>query len=276
MISLPELQTAFVGSVVSEAPATLLALVAGDASEAPARLAIYRNNVLSRLTKSLRETFPVVCRLVDERFFDYVVDGYIRTALPTKGCLGHYGDTFPAFLAAFPAASELPYLPDVARLEWIMHRVQRTETIPTLPLTTLATLDGDPAEVRLRLAPWLGYLSSVYNVDEIWAAHHADRSLGGLQVISMNLALQVQGLEELSLSRLPPATWVFRSALAGGDTLGEAVTLTTRIFPLFDLASALSALFREGCVVGLDTHHGIRGAAARGARRPLSDAGDSR
>jgi hypothetical protein len=267
MIALHELQTAVGRSITSEAPLALLGFITGDASEASARLSIYRNNVLSRLAKSLRETFPVVCRLVDERFFDYAAHAYIRTALPTEGCLADYGGTFPAFLAAFPAASEIPYLPDVATLEWSIHRAQRASPLPTLPLAALADEEGDPAMVRLRVAPWLGYVSSRYNVDQIWAAHGPEGLPGGLQVESMNLPLQVYGLDGLSLSRLAPATWVFRSSLARGDTLGEATEITIGTFPQFDLAADLSALFRDGCVVGLETASGVRGITRGGGQQ---------
>jgi hypothetical protein len=277
MIALPELQSAFGRSITSDAQNTMLALIAGEPSEAPARLAIYRNNVLSRLTKSLRETFPVVCRLVDERFFDYAADAYIRTALPTEGCLAKYGDSFAAFLAAFPAASEIPYLPDVARLEWSIHRAQLSAPLPTAHLAALASLEHDPAEIRLRLAPWLDYVTSGYNVDDIWSAHQSAGFLGGLRVVSMNCPLQVHGLHESPLRRLTPATWVFRSALAGGETLGEAAARAMRIFPCFDLTQALSTLFSEGCVVGLDlnsnTDPSIREASACRAQPLPSDAG---
>jgi hypothetical protein len=251
MIALPELQAALGRSITSDVPAALLSLIAGDAAEAAARLSIYRNNVLLRLTKSLRETYPVVCRLVDERFFDYAADAYIRTALPTEGCLSDYGDTFPAFLAAFRAASSLPYLPDLASLEWCVHCALRAAPLPTLRIESLAAQNCDPAMLRLRIAPWLGYLASRYNVDRIWAAHQPEGLPGSLQVESTNVSLEVNGLGGLTFRQLTPATWVFRSSLARGDSLGDATKVTLNTFPHFDLTAALSALFHQGCVVSI-------------------------
>ena len=39
------------------------------------RIQVYRNNRLITLGEALKATFPVVCRLVDERFFDYALGG---------------------------------------------------------------------------------------------------------------------------------------------------------------------------------------------------------
>jgi len=39
-------------------------------------------------------TFPVVCRLVDRRFFGFAADRYIHDHLPAGPCLFEYGGTF--------------------------------------------------------------------------------------------------------------------------------------------------------------------------------------
>ena len=95
--------------------------IEADGLAPEARLEIYRHHVLTTLTSALEATFPVVCRLVDRRFFAYAADRYLRAHPPTGPCLFEYGDSFPDFLAAFPPCRDLAYLPDVARLEWAMN-----------------------------------------------------------------------------------------------------------------------------------------------------------
>jgi hypothetical protein len=73
-----------------------------DGLASRARLEIYRHHVRTSLTSVLEATFPVICRLVDRRFFAYAADTYLRAHPPTGPCLFEYGDGFPDFLAAFP------------------------------------------------------------------------------------------------------------------------------------------------------------------------------
>ena len=99
MLSLRELQTEFRRAILGqgETSVALRNAVAHDPF-AEERLAIYRNNVLASLTAVLRDTFPVVCRLVDERFFAYAAHEFVCWRPPSRPALSEYGAAFPLFL----------------------------------------------------------------------------------------------------------------------------------------------------------------------------------
>jgi Putative DNA-binding domain len=69
MTTLHEVQVAFRRAVLMGQVAPLATLIVADALAAEERIPVYRNNVFASLTKALRDTFPVVCRLIDEQFF---------------------------------------------------------------------------------------------------------------------------------------------------------------------------------------------------------------
>lgn len=153
MLTLHELQYDFRRFLIGETPEPLLRLVDGVGFEPKSRLSIYRNNMLVTLTATLKATFPVVCRLVDDRFFEYAANGFIQHNLPASPCLIEYGEDFPEFLDRFPPAGVLGYLADVARLEWAINRVVHAPLAEQrMPLTSLLYASGDPAEVRLNIA----------------------------------------------------------------------------------------------------------------------------
>src|SRR5262249_59736878 len=85
------------------------------------------HTTLATLPAVLEPAYPVVSALVDRRFFGYAADAFIRRHPPAGARLGEDGADVPEFLAAFPPCAHLPYLPDVARLEWAVHRA------PTAP-----------------------------------------------------------------------------------------------------------------------------------------------
>src|SRR5262249_49195648 len=105
--------------------ARVIGLIAGDGLAPEARLAIYQHHVTSSLTAVLEGAYPVVCWLVDPRFFAYAAEVYIRANPPASPCLQEYGASFADFLRSFPPCRHLAYLPDVARLEGAMHSALR-------------------------------------------------------------------------------------------------------------------------------------------------------
>jgi hypothetical protein len=242
------------------APAELLQLIYGDGFDPSARLSIYRNNVVARLTDALSATYPVVCKLVDRRFFAYAADIFIQRNLPAGACLVEYGADFPSFLAEFPPAAKLKYLPDVARLEWNIHRVLRFVRHQGISIAALGEVRGDPARISLHITPSIRFVASPYAIDQIWMAHQGDETWVDLRLSHAGVHLQVSGGDGLRLVNLPPPSWEFRSRLADGETLGKACAMATAISSEFDPVLALTGLFNEGLVVGLMADSGSSGS----------------
>jgi hypothetical protein len=117
------------------------------------RFAVHRRHFVHSLTRALENTFPAVVNLVDARFFAYAADAFIRAHPPSSPCLFEYGEELPGFLERFPPCDGLPYLGDVARLEWAMHAAFH------------AADDAPPGAVFL---PSVFFISSQWPVYAIW------------------------------------------------------------------------------------------------------------
>lgn len=256
MLTLRELQSGFCRSVTGPAADELLLLIAGDGLDPAARLSIYRNNVVTRLTDALSTTYPVVCKLVDRRFFDYAAEKFLGNCLPASGCLSAYGADFPSFLAEFPPAAEPKYLPDVARLEWAVHSVRHVAALPPMSIAALAETTGDPSLLKLHLSPAARFIASPYAIDRIWIAHQEDHAWDELRLGSAGVQLQISGINGLSIVNLPISTWEFRARLAEGESLGTSIAAGMSASSHFDPSSALASLFGEGIVVGLTAEPG--------------------
>ena len=102
----------------------------------------------------LRETFPAVCRLVDERFFAYAAHEFICRHPPECAVLAEYGGRFPDFLAGFAPCRELVYLADVARLEWLMNVAADAAHADPIAAMTLGDVAAEDApRLTLQLHP---------------------------------------------------------------------------------------------------------------------------
>ena len=84
---------------------------------APKRFAVYRNNVVVSLVDALGAAYPGVKTMVGEAFFDALARAYVVQSPPDSPLMIFYGAGFADFLSAFPPVQQLPFLPDLARLE---------------------------------------------------------------------------------------------------------------------------------------------------------------
>lgn len=252
MPTLREVQAEFRQTLLGEADAAV-ETVAGDGLAPEARLRIYRHHVVTTLTEALKTTFPVVCRLVDERFFAYAADRYIARTPPAAPCLFEYGASFPDFLADFPPCCHLEYLPDVARLEWAMNAaLHADDAAPLDPATLGAVAPADAGRLLLRFDPSIALLESPWPLDRLWAANQPDGDPAAtvdLGAGGVRLEIRRRG-DDVVWRSLDPATFAFRQALAGGTPLEGAAGAALAVDTGFDLAAGLLDLLEEEAVVG--------------------------
>ena len=251
MSMLLELQMRLSQAVLGGDTAEIVAAIQGDGLDPAARVGIYRNHAFTTLGDALQETFPVVCRLVDQRFFAYAAHEYLREHPPHSRCLVEHGADFADFLAGFKPCKDLPYLADIARFEWALNIAGTVREATPLQAETLAAVPpGEAAYIGLRLQPSLSWFASFWPIDAIWQANKEeevppiDLTSGGT-----NLEIRRSG-EEVSWRRLDPGTFAFRTALADGLVLVAAMTAATLTDPAFDLTVALRQVLGEGLAVG--------------------------
>ena len=139
------------------------------------RLQVYQNNFKLSLTNNLAAIYPVIERLVGEQFFKYACDEFIRNHPSRHGNLHKYGDEFAAFLSSFDPARSLPYLADMARLEWAYHEVFHEASANKLDIQALQQVKEDQyPNIIFSLHPASRLLASRYPLTKIWQANQVD------------------------------------------------------------------------------------------------------
>ncbi|MGQ0656658.1 MAG: HvfC/BufC N-terminal domain-containing protein [Chromatiales bacterium] len=252
MPSLREVQFAFAEAVFHGRDTPLGEQIRANGLSGARRLQIYRNNVFASLTSALRAVYPVVERLVGEGFFRYAAHEYIRRHPSTSGNLHDFGTALPAFLSSFETAATLPYLPDMARLEWAYHQVFHALEHAPFNLGALGTIRPEhyPA-LRFKLHPASWLVASDYPVLRIWQVNQdnyagdqrVDLAEGGVRVlvIRQNLEVQMQPLGE--------GEYALLRALAAGDALAQAYEKALAVQADFDLIACLKQHVSRGTLV---------------------------
>jgi hypothetical protein len=213
------------------------------------RFAVYRNNVVTSLVNALRTKFPATERIVGEEFFAAMARVFVTAHPPRSKILHAYGDDFGDFIAAFAPAAELPYLPDVVRLE--AARTRAYHAADAEPLSVAAFQDIDPDRVgsmHLTLHPSLQVICSRHPVLTIWSMNAGELPLGLIDDTQAEDALVIRPGIEVIVRMLPPGGAAFIHALANGSRLDEAAAHAADTDDRFDLTANLAGLISSGAV----------------------------
>lgn len=225
--------------------------VAEHAGRAPdKRFAIYRNNVMVSLTGALAARFPAVKRIAGDDFFEAAARAFASRSPPRSPLMMTYGEEFPGFLARLDSIADVPYLPDVARLEAARTRAYHAADAPPLTAADLASVSQETlADLCFDLHPSLDIISSRFPVVTIWAMNAGDLELAEISDWSAETALVVRPALDVEVRRLPPGADIFLNSLAAGNRLADAAGAALAQSPDFDLAANLAALFSTGLAV---------------------------
>jgi hypothetical protein len=238
---LRELQSQLKAAILDGNLEAVASFVRPDRLAAVDRLRIYRHHTQTSLATALADNFPVTCRLVGKNFFDAAARRYMAECPPGEPCLSAYGATFPDFLARFEPAQALPYLPDVARLEWLRIEVTHAPDQAPLDLRALAALPPEAQRtLKLALLPVARLLASLYPIDRIWLANRetdvpaVDLNDGGCRLIVTGSA------EGCRFDRLDAGAFEFFARAAQNKTLAQAAENAAAADTAFDLVQALA------------------------------------
>jgi len=271
MPSLREIQAAFAAALLDAGCARNAPSIRADGISPEQRLAFYRTNVFENYRKALSATYPATERLVGTACFARLAREYSTRFWSRSGDVGAHGERFPDFLAAHPIARQLPYLQDLARLEWAIEECfYESDRLP-LDLQRLAAVPATlTAVLRFQLAPSVRLLGSAFPLLRIWQmsmsadtdAEEVHLSEGGVRLLvhRVAFAVQVEAVGEAELAML--------RALHTGYGFGEAFDCAYALDAGFDAAAFLQKHVASGLVCDF--------ALAAEVNAPLLGSGDQR
>lgn len=229
-------------------------LAAWNGSDPAVRLAVYRNNVMVSLLGVLADTFPVTHELVGDAFFRAMGQCFVRARPPQSPVMAEYGAGFADFIAGFAPAGTLPYLPDVARLEWLrvvaLHAAD-AEPLPAARIAALLAEHPDLGAWRLRMHPSFAVLRSDYAAVSIWAAHQCAGDLALIDPDQGESAWIVRPDLEVTVIPIDSAGGAFAAALLDGLPLAAAIAAVDEAGLHLDLPATLAALIRARALISM-------------------------
>lgn len=244
-----ELESAFARALRDPDSAVPSGLRAGSAG----RFDVHRNNMVAGLVDALRSTYPAVERLVGEAYFAAAARAYVRAEPPQSPVLLNYGGTFADFLESLPSADSVPYLGDVARLEWARLRALHAADAVPGSMQALAGLDEVALEtVRLELHPSLWLLRSQWPVVSLWLDCMGRGSSAKVDLDVPESAVVIRPVLHVRVHSPSSGVAELLAAVQAGATLGAAMRRSMTSDDPGDLAAQLRCVFDIGAVTAVN------------------------
>lgn len=227
----------------------------------------YRGNACAAANATLAATFPTVAALVGDASLRLLARAYRQAEPPARGDLAWFGEQLPDFIAASTDLAELPWLADVARLDWALAQAEAAPDAEPDRASLALLAELDPAALRLRLAPGSALLESRWPVVTIWQAHQApepgsaDASQAALADADSRWALVRAALAgrrgetalvwrdgwRARVAAPAPAEAALIGALLSGASLGDALQAAG---PALDFGAWLAGALQTGRLLG--------------------------
>jgi len=250
---LHNLQKDFVTVALGDQSAALVSRIRAKTGTVERRLSIHRTNTLNSLTDVLRAAFPVCERIVGKKFFRRIASAFIETHPPQRPALFTYGEDLPEFLNQFAPAQAIPYLADVARLEWAR---MESYFAHDANLLNPKTLDAIPPEqlktVIFKVHPSYRLIQSSFPVFTTWEVNQPEYG----EIPELDFSESERGSvlrigHQIVQRKLSEPEFHWLKLITAGEMLGNATASVMSTTPSFDLQETLKIVLVEGVICGI-------------------------
>jgi hypothetical protein len=176
-----------------DAAAAVAPVAIDDVELARRRLGAYVGGYPARLHEALDEAYPAIHNIVGHDTFAALMRRYRATVPEFIYSLSDVGRELAAFLASDPLHDRLPFLADLAKLEWCVlrafHAFER-EPFDTTPLAAWSTQQWHAA--RFEFQPAVAIIESAWPICDLWNVRDTPRDQIDVEVVGRPQAVLVR------------------------------------------------------------------------------------
>jgi len=251
---LPQYESDLVAAIINSDNTLLNQVNAHSRISPQLAVDIYRNNTHDARLAALEQVYPVCVRILGDSVFRSIAREFVSRDEHGRSDLNTYGENLYLHLQQLIGDRRLPldfsYLPDLSRLEYMLHRAYYADDDPAFDFTEFELALSNGIDIRFQLSSTLGLLTSIYPLYQIWINNRN-------QTDSSEVAA-IEGVQFLVIHRetFRPAvttiehdTYRLLTAIAGASSLHQLLDGTDT-----DLDRQLPELIRHRWVVGINRH----------------------
>jgi hypothetical protein len=219
-------------------------------------ITIHRNTAIKGLVDALAANYPTVRQLVGDECFQAAAVNYARRYPARSPVLALYGESFAAFLDSLVPSADLPYLPEVARIDRMWVETLMAPDARAMAPSSLAALSVSSLTVqRIALHPATRFAWVRHSAATIWI-HHRSAQAGELQIADSEEGVLLTRPEgTVTHAPLDGPAFTFLKSLRDGASLAAAATIALQADATADVAGTLARSIIAGAFAELPRSH---------------------
>ncbi len=224
-------------------------------------LKTYQANGHMLAQRALSTAYPVLFQLLGEESFAALASDFWHRHPPQRGDLAQWGEGLSVFIQGNAQLADVPYLGDVARVEWALHRCATSADLAVQSASFALLADNDPDDLDLLLSPGCSVVRSPWPVASAVSAHLAAPVAGQPDLSEVNRKLRSGSADVAAETALIwryhfqprvrealPGEADFVDALLAGQSLGEALPDCNSL----DFGGWLPLAVQSGLLLGVE------------------------
>ena len=223
-----------------------------DGSPAPKRYSVYKNNVVVSYLEALAAAYPACKNLVGEDFFNAIGRAYLNATPPNSQLMILFGEGYSEFLKGYEPAQQIPFLPDVAKLERAWRLAYHSADIAPISPEKLGSIPPETlGDAQIQFLPSVAIIASHFPVHALWQAASNMQALNDIDPSKGETALIVRPDLEVMTHNIESSFGPAIQALLKGDTLNEAAEIGMATNVNFDFSAMLTVLIQSGAIADI-------------------------
>ena len=216
------------------------------------RLLVHRYTILENFVNSLKINYPGIWKLLGENCARGVALAYSHklSNITSRGKINEFGANFADHLESFPSTSELTYLPDFARLEWLRGMSAETKNERAIDANELSKISLDRLEkCKLIFNSSVFFIKSNFPLMQIQDLIN-DENSSELILSKEGSYILVYRLDNIvNTAWLDQESWEFLFSLYDGKNLAAALNESQEMGFEIDLEEIFKFVFLRKMIV---------------------------
>jgi len=192
-----------------------------------ARLQVYRNSFIMGVTEALAITYQHTYALVGDEFFNSVARAFILAMPPLENNIMTYGEGFNEYLESLPQLTEMPYISEMARFEWLLEQTSNSQIENKIFDTSQLALvsESDLGQITFQIPAQISLFKSEQNISHLYHMLMTNEVLESDLNVPCYLVLKKQPDFRIEIINLQQSEFLLLKKISVGNTLGELTAL---------------------------------------------------